>query len=106
MRVTSTVTPGSWRTSDASSSARGYGARWRRERGEFLRANRLCTYECKRQGVVTPATVVDHWIPHEGDEELFWNRKNWRACCASCHSGWKQRLEAEWKKRGNVGSEL
>jgi 5-methylcytosine-specific restriction protein A len=31
------------------------------------------------------ATVVDHIIPHRGDEKLFWDRDNWQALCKSCH---------------------
>lgn len=31
------------------------------------------------------ATVVDHIIPHRGDQKLFWDRSNWQALCKSCH---------------------
>jgi len=44
----------------------------------------LCE-ECKRNGRLTPAVVVDHIIPHKGNRELFWNEKNWQALCKSCH---------------------
>jgi 5-methylcytosine-specific restriction protein A len=30
--------------------------------------------------------VIDHFIPHRGDKKLFWDRKNWRATCDSCHN--------------------
>jgi 5-methylcytosine-specific restriction endonuclease McrA len=43
---------------------------------------------------VTLATVVDHVEPHRGDQERFWDERNWQALCASCHSSDKQREEA------------
>ncbi|HOO52277.1 MAG TPA: HNH endonuclease signature motif containing protein, partial [Alphaproteobacteria bacterium] len=44
----------------------------------------LCV-ECERKGHVIPATVVDHIIPHRGDETLFWDESNWQALCKKCH---------------------
>ena len=44
----------------------------------------LCAH-CLRQGVIEPATDVDHVIPHQGDEELFW-RGELQSLCKSCHS--------------------
>ena len=41
--------------------------------------------ECKKQGRYVKATVVDHVIPHRGDQKLFWDRSNWRALCKQCH---------------------
>ena len=63
---------------------RGYDGRWRKARIAFLQRNPLCV-ECMRKGVLTPATVVDHIIPHRGDKDLFWNEENWQALCTSCH---------------------
>jgi len=40
-----------------------------------------------------PATVVDHIIPHRGDEALFNDRNNLQSLCAPCHNRRKQRLE-------------
>ena len=42
--------------------------------------------ECMKQGNLTPATVVDHIIPHRGDMKLFWDESNWQALCESCHN--------------------
>lgn len=42
---------------------------------------------------VTPASVVDHRIPHRGDLRLFWDRSNWQAMGKQCHDSYKQRLE-------------
>ena len=64
--------------------ARGYDARWRKARALFLQRNPLCA-ECGKAGRLTPATVVDHIIPHRGDKALFWNEKNWQPLCKRCH---------------------
>lgn len=66
-------------------NARGYDSRWRKARALFLRRHPLCA-ECKRQGKLTPATVVDHIIPHRGDVTLFWDESNWQPLCAHHHN--------------------
>lgn len=83
---------GTWRTSDMTSTQRGYGYRWQQERDSYLRLHPLCVM-CKDDGVVTVATVVDHRIPHRGDQALFWDRSNWQSLCATHHSRDKQRQE-------------
>ncbi len=67
-----------------NAAERGYGSRWRVARGRFLRKHPLCA-ECLRQGRLSPATVVDHIIPHRGDMKLFWDESNWQALCKDCH---------------------
>lgn len=64
--------------------ARGYDSRWRKARADFLQRNPLCV-KCMAQGRITPATVVDHIIPHRGDRKLFWDGQNWQPLCKSCH---------------------
>lgn len=83
----------SWRAGKKTAAQRGYDYRWQQARAAYLREHPLCCF-CQRLGLVVAATVVDHVTPHEGDHSLFWNRSNWQALCASCHSGTKQRLEA------------
>ena len=82
-----------------SSSAKGYGYRWQQARLEYLKRNPLCV-ECRKQGRITQATVVDHIVPHKGDRTLFWRRSNWQPLCASCHSSHKQRVESSGKVVG------
>lgn len=65
-------------------TARGYDAKWRAARKRYLRRYPLCT-ECQRNGKLIPATVVDHILPHRGDETLFWDESNWQALCKPCH---------------------
>ena len=65
--------------------ARGYNAEWRRARKAFLQLHPLCV-ECMKNGILTPATVVDHIMPHRGDQRLFWDESNWQSLCATCHN--------------------
>lgn len=81
----------SWR-SNKSSTQRGYGYKWQQYRLEFLKLNPLCAY-CQKDGVVTEATVVDHVVPHRGNDALFWNTKNHQALCKLCHDKVKQKEE-------------
>ena len=64
--------------------ARGYDGRWRKARALFLRQHPLCV-SCQAEGKIVPATVVDHIIPHRGDQALFWDKGNWQPLCKSCH---------------------
>ena len=66
--------------------------RWRRGRIYFLQRNPLCVM-CKRGGRVSAARVVDHVVPHKGDELLFFDQANWQALCFTCHNSRKQGIE-------------
>jgi len=70
-----------------SAHARGYDRKWRRASAGFLRAHPLCQCPDCDEGRkrLRPATVVDHRIPHRGDDRLFWDRANWQAMAAECH---------------------
>lgn len=81
---------GSWRTSDQTAAQRGYGYRWQKARATFLKAHPLCI-RCQAEGCAEAATVVDHRIPHRGDQPLFWDASNWDPLCATHHSRDKQR---------------
>ena len=67
-----------------NATARGYDAKWREARRLFLQRNPLCQ-NCLKNGKLTPATVVDHIVPHRGDQLLFWDHGNWQALCKACH---------------------
>lgn len=86
------VTPGSWR-SGMTSSQRGYDYKWQKAREQYLRDNPLCVY-CDRNGLTVAANVVDHRIPHRGDQQLFWDQDNWQSLCKPCHDSVKQAEEA------------
>lgn len=87
-----TMQVGSWRTEGMTSTQRGYGYKWQKAREGHLRSNPLCVM-CQEQGRVTVATVVDHKVPHRGDQKLFWCRSNWQSLCSTHHSRDKQREE-------------
>ncbi|WP_091910557.1 HNH endonuclease signature motif containing protein [Chitinasiproducens palmae] len=107
-----TVEPGSWRSSALTTAQRGYGSRWQTARAAYLKAHPFCVYclrdyrlaatdeadvilECAARGLPLPyATVLDHRVPHRGDQRLFWDRSNWQPLCARHHSGEKQRTES------------
>ncbi len=77
-------------------------ARWRKLRREVLRRD---GYRCRQTGVILdgvyPAgnsAVVDHIVPHRGDEALFWDPANLQAVAKAWHDREKQASE----KRGEV----
>ena len=79
-----------------------YTYRWQQARKKFLAEHPLCVMH-EEKGLIVPATVVDHIIPHKEDLILFWDRNNWQALCKECHDSHKQRLE----KSGNqVGCDV
>lgn len=89
---TPTIQAGGWRTSTQTSAQRGYGYKWQQARERHLEAHPLCVM-CEAEGVFTLGNVVDHKVPHRGDQALFWDRSNWQTLCSSHHSADKQREE-------------
>lgn len=69
---------------ERTAAEKGYGTRWQKASRQYLRAHPLCR-RCKERGVYTKATVVDHIVPHRGDQMLFWDRSNWQPLCKKCH---------------------
>lgn len=80
-----------------SQRERGYTRRWQRVRLLFLEHHPCCgdrpgarrpvMSACWAAGVSTPATEVDHVVPHRGDVGLFWDQlNNWQALCHHCHA--------------------
>lgn len=75
-----------------SASKRGYGHKWRKARNLFLMEHPLCCF-CDKKGEVVEASVVDHIVPHKGNDKLFWDVNNWQALCKTCHQSTKQFIE-------------
>ena len=99
----------SWRTSKGSSSDRGYGYAWQKARLDFLQSNPLCVMcLAMKPSRVKEAQVVDHIIPHKGDQGLFWDRGNWQALCKMHHDTDKAEIEgrhaakAKFNENGRV----
>lgn len=69
-----------------SARERGYDHRWERARQAFLDEgdHRLCAH-CKARGLVAASSLVDHIVPHRGDEVLFWLVENWQPLDTTCH---------------------
>lgn len=69
-------------------------ARWRGPGG--LRTRQLVKVPycelCKAMGRATPASVVNHVVPHRGDPHRFWYGKL-QSLCPPCHDGATQRAE-------------
>lgn len=82
-----------------SAAKRGYDYRWQMARVAFLRAHPLCVF-CQRAGRLTAASVVDHVVPHRGDQALFWDSSNWQPLCKPCHDGTKKEIENSGTERG------
>jgi 5-methylcytosine-specific restriction enzyme A len=77
-----------------SAARRGYGPRWRLARAAYLARYPLCV-PCHAAGRLEPATVVDHVVPHRGDQQLFWDEGNWAPACKPCHDA-KTAREGRW----------
>jgi 5-methylcytosine-specific restriction protein A len=108
----SVVSTDSWRAGKETSNQRGYTYKWQQAREGYLAKHPWCVYCLRKLGVTTadpleqqeqsiargqyptPATVLDHKVPHRGDMVRFWDTSNWAGLCAHCHSGEKQREEA------------
>jgi 5-methylcytosine-specific restriction endonuclease McrA len=66
--------------------------RWTDKRARQLAAFPLCKH-CQERGRVTAANVADHVEPHDYNPHKFWYGEL-QSLCDSCHSQWKQSLEA------------
>ena len=78
-----------------------YGlASWKRRRAAHLSREPLCRL-CTALGLVTPATVADHIVPHRGNDEAFFNGEL-QSLCAACHNAHKQRAEKSGRVVGNA----
>ena len=71
---------------------------WTNTRLDVLHHEPFCR-ACAAVGVERVATEVDHVIPHDGNESLFWDRGNLAPLCKSCHSR-KTLSETKAKQKG------
>ena len=61
--------------------------KWKVAAKNFIYHNPVCRY-CGHM-----STVVNHKIPHKGDERLFWDILNWEPVCKQCHDSTVAKLE-------------
>jgi 5-methylcytosine-specific restriction enzyme A len=72
-------------------------ARWQRLRQYQLREHPLCVF-CLETGLVTPAEIVDHVVPHHGDRTLFFHGRL-QSLCKRCHDSAKKQIELHGFRR-------
>lgn len=88
---------------DQDQSRRWHHSRWMRKATKmFLAANPLCI-ACSMKGRTTPATDVDHIVPHRGSWDIFIDQDNWQPLCHSCHSKKTAKEDGRWKTKPAVG---
>ncbi len=66
-------------------------ARWQRLRKHQLSEHPLCAL-CAEKGLVVPASIVDHIIPHKGNWDAFVLGKL-QSLCKLCHDRDKRMIE-------------
>jgi hypothetical protein len=78
-----------------------HSQRWLRVRRQFLMAHPLCC-ECEHEGLVVPASVVDHRLGHQHRNwrESFWDQDGWQSLCLDCHAKKSAGELAEWNRVG------
>lgn len=81
-----------------NSTKRGYDSRWQVERRAWLMEHPLCV-SCENKGRTAAASVVDHIVPHKGDREKFWDKKNWQGLCRTCHNSKTAREDSNFARR-------
>jgi 5-methylcytosine-specific restriction protein A len=79
-----------------SAFSRGYTKAWSKKAKAFRLRYPLCGMRpgdqrpvmslCDDDGRTTPATLVDHIVPHRGDPTLFNDDTNLQSLCDACHS--------------------
>jgi len=67
--------------------------RWQRVRRYELARHPLCA-RCHARGRITPANVVHHNPPWQGDEQRFWSGP-FECLCAECHDNAANREERD-----------
>ena len=80
-----------------------YGRKWAALSQRLRRQYPGCSL-CFEQGRAVKADVVDHWVSHKGDINLFWDAGNHVCLCKPCHDGTKRRLELGFQRFGKMRS--
>lgn len=65
-----------------SAFQRGYDAKWRKARRNFLRLHPVCALP----GCTQRAVHVHHTTRHQGDPVIFWDKSRWQGLCADHHN--------------------
>lgn len=81
-------------------------ARWTRLSRAFRAEHPLCE-ECQRNGIIKPATCVDHIEPWPICADRFYDRTNLQALCDDCNhlKGQKDKQKIkEWRSTHETGA--
>jgi len=77
--------------------------KWHRLARAYVAEHPLCE-ECKRKGIIKPATCCDHVEPWPICKDYFYDRRNLQALCNECNHLKGQRDKKkiqEWKRTHN-----
>lgn len=88
-----------------SARKRGYDARWEAT-AERYKENHPWCLGCTAIGVSRRTEVVDHIVPHRGNQKRFWDANNWQPACAWHHNAIKPGLERQYREGKLTASEL
>ena len=75
-------------------------ARWTRLSISYRATHPLCE-ECKKNGVIKPATCVDHIVPYPICADYFFDRSNLQSLCDECNhikGQHDKKLIQEWRR--------
>lgn len=75
-----------------NSRQRGYTVQWEHAARAFKVEHPLCR-GCLAVGRYVAAELVDHVVPHRGNQDKFWDRSKWQSSCRWHHDVIKSRLE-------------
>lgn len=85
MKRCTRCTPRQKRSKEAQKYRKFYRlSRWTKL-SKTIRADEPLCRICLSKGISNPSQVVDHIIPHKGNEDLFWSSENLQAICKRCH---------------------
>ena len=74
------------------SRSRGYSVRWEKAATTFKARHPQCL-GCQAVGEFSATAVVDHVVPHKGDQARFWDTAMWQPACRHCHDVVKKMIE-------------
>ncbi len=60
-------------------------SKWIRLRDRFRTEHPLCAHAAKDANCTLTTDVVDHIVPHRGDEHLMFDEANLQPLCYHCH---------------------
>jgi 5-methylcytosine-specific restriction protein A len=97
--------------SKESRQSRGYGAAWDRVRKVVLKRDFGLCQPCRRRGLVTIATAVDHIVSKAKAAALRWSlaridgEGNLQAICKDCHDIKTEEEQGKTKREKSVPGE-